>query len=131
MIFPIGGMIGALNEAMFMSGRSADMDEKLGAAKKEVARLTKLGAQGTTQYTAAVKEQEEAQRALNFTNRIATQSWFDVVFFMGSLVGAATGVIGRYKELAAGAGKLSGVMGKLNGVGGAVTGVLAKMGAAI
>lgn len=107
MIFPIGGMIGALNEAAFMSGRSADMDAKLAAAKAEVARLASLGAQGTTEYANAVKDAEEAQRALNFTNRIATQSWFDVVFFMGSLLGAATGLQQRYSDLRRGTAAVS------------------------
>jgi hypothetical protein len=108
MIFPIGGMIGALNEAAFMSGRVADMQEAHSAAQAEVTRLTELGLEGTTQYNNAQKELEKSTRALNFTQRIATQSWFDVVFFMGSLVGAATGLADRYSELRKGTGMLAG-----------------------
>jgi hypothetical protein len=123
MIFPIGGMIGAFNEAAFMTGRVGDAQQKLGAAQAELTRLQKLGAQGTSDYADAQRDVDEATRGLNFTTRIMTQSWFDVIFFTGSLAGSATKLIERYKELSAGASALGGKMGALGGISGKLTSV--------
>lgn len=131
LIFPIGGMVGALNEAAFMSGRTADMQTKLAEANAEVNRLFELGLEGTTQYEQAVAEVDRATRALNFTQRIATQSWFDVLFFMGTLAGTFIGVIQRFNELRKSTAAGSDALHLFNTQSKGVTGVLKGMGSSI
>jgi hypothetical protein len=124
MIFPIGGMIGALNEAAFMSGRVEDAETNLSEAQSELNRLAAEGAQGTQEYARAQAAVDKAQRALNFTNRIMVQSWFDVVFFVGSLLGSMTGLIGRYKELSQATVQSSGALNLFTARGKGLKGVL-------
>jgi hypothetical protein len=127
MIFPIGGMIGALNEAAFMSGRVEDSEQNLSEAQAELNRLAAEGAQGTQEYARAQAAVDKAQRALNFTNRIMVQSWFDVVFFVGSLLGSMTGLIGRYKELSQATVQSSGALNLFSARGKGLKGVLSSV----
>jgi hypothetical protein len=127
LIFPLGGLFGALNEAAFMSGRLGDAERKVAEAQAVLTDLTNKGQEGTTAYTQAQKDLNDAQRGYNFTARITTQSWFDMVFFLGTLSGSMTGVIQRYKELRASGTTLTGSITNLTTRVGGLKGTLTSL----
>lgn len=114
--FAIIGLVGSVNEAVFMIQSLAEANQKVGAAQAEVDRLTREGAQGTREYTQAVNDLEEAERGRNFTARITAQSILDNVTFSGMLLSQLPKVIAEYRKLRTEAAQAGSVLGQQGGI---------------
>jgi hypothetical protein len=114
--FAIIGLIGSVNEAVFMIERTIDSNQKVAVAQAEVNRLMAAGQENTKEYSRAVSDLEERQRGAQFTSRIMAQSVLDNVTFGGMLASQLPKVVNEYRRLRQGTADASGVMTQQAGI---------------